>query len=51
MKADVLEPKLLPNNVEYGLALALDIIPDPDPWGKAFCYIDDLMTIDYYNDN
>jgi len=45
------DPKLLPDNIEYGEALALDIVPNLESRGKAFYYIDNLIIIRYYNEN
>ena len=39
----------MPDNIEYGKASATDVLIDPDPNAKVFCYINDLTTIDFFD--
>ena len=50
LKSDIPEPKLLSDEVETGVAFAPDVLVDPDPRGKVFCYIDDLTVLGYYDE-
>ena len=45
------EPSLLPDSNSHGVALTLDVLVDPDSRGKAFCCIDDLITVGYFDEN
>ena len=44
-------PKLEEHSRKLAKALPVDILVDPDTWGKVFCYIDDLITIDLFKES
>ena len=51
LKNMIPDPSLLPDEDEHSQALIPDVLVDPDSRGKAFCYIDDLITVGYYDKN
>ena len=51
LKERIPDPVLLQNDENFGEALAPDVLVDPDPRGKTFCYIDDLIPVGYYDEN
>ena len=45
MKNQIPKPTLLPDEIRTELASMIDVLVDPDPSGKVFCFMDNLITL------
>lgn len=48
-KEKIPPPRLSDSNDPWQPALPADVLVDPDPRGRSFCYIDDLITIGIFD--
>ena len=50
-KSKIPSPNITKDSRPLAAALPVDVLVDPDPRGKIFCYIDDLITLGLMNNN